>query len=283
MTAISAKIIADSISYGNRLTTMEVTFNRFILSEFNTHRLFSRNSASSRAIPIEKQIEKIKYDCAFPVEFGTNQSGMQAGPPLVGEKEQEARKIWQESADLAVEQANKLMELGVHKQITNRILEPFMWHTVIITATNFEGFFDQRMSKLAQPEIEVLAIEMFRVYNESKPKLLLKREYHLPYIQEDEFNKYDLYNLRKISAARCARVSYLTHDGKRDINKDLDLYNMLTTAKPPHWSPLEHVATPCTENVQNIHGVKYPKIGNFTGWVQLRHEDKFGIEWKIRI
>ena len=130
---IYAKVIADSITgSGDRLTTMEVQMHRFVLAEFNTHRVFSRNSSSSRAIPIKKQIERIQKDPAFPVAWGINQAGMQAERNLSISRSRKARWIWKRASKKAIKSAKLLDDLGVHKQITNRILEPFMWHTVIV-------------------------------------------------------------------------------------------------------------------------------------------------------
>lgn len=274
---ISAKVIADSITeQGDRLTTMEVVFHRYILAEFNTHRMFSRNSASSRAIPIEKQLKRIREDLAYPFEFGSNQAGMQAGPPLRGLKLKVARGAWKAASILAVNSAKALMKLGVHKQVTNRLLEPFMWHTVICTASDYGNFFGLRDNALAQPEIHELARLMLIAYDSSTPELLKNGEWHLPYIDTvDHILESDIEILKKVSAARTARVSYLTHQGKRDHDKDIELYERLTSASPAHASPLEHVATPAQNNAIHFNNadVTVPLIGNFTGWGQLRHEE----------
>lgn len=256
-----ASVIADSVSpAGVRLTTLEVTFHRFVLAEFNTHRVFSRNSASSRAIPVHKQIARLVDDPAIPVEFGSNQPGMQAGPALQGEDLEAARKSWLAARDEAVRSAEAMIDLGVHKQVANRILEPFMWHTVIVTATDWDGFWHQRCSPLAQPEIRVAADAMRAAYDASTPASVAAGGWHTPYIREED-GDLDLETAKRVSAARCARVSYLTHDGRRDLEADLTLYDRLVTADPPHWSPLEHVATPSADDPP----------GNFRGWAQLRH------------
>lgn len=259
----NATIIADSIPpSGVRLTTIEVTLHRFVLAELNTHRVFSRNSASSRAIPVRKQIARVVDDPAIPVEFGANQRGMQAGEPLTGEDHDRALTAWLEARDHAVEAVTRLQELGVHKQVTNRLLEPFMWHTVIVTATEWDGFWEQRCSPLAQPEIRVAAEAMKAAYDASEPAQVGMGEWHTPYLR-DEDGDLDDESARQVSAARCARVSYLTHDGRRDISKDIELYERLVTARPPHWSPLEHVATPAPEGESTL--------GNLRAWRQLRH------------
>lgn len=276
----SAKVILDSISsQGFRLTTMEVVMHRFVLAEFNTHRVFSRNSASSRAIPAHKQRSRVLTDPAMPIEFGTNQRGMQAAEPLDEEDTSYARYNWVKASQAAVEASRILDEsLNVHKQIANRPLEPWMWHTVIVTATEWAGFFEQRCSELAQPEIRVVAELMRDAYRVSNPIAVSDNiEYwHTPYIQGDEASL-DIETKKAVSAARCARVSYLTHDGTRDVEKDLELYNRLVTASPPHFSPLEHVATPYKKNVAMIYNERQNTmmqksiLGNFTGWHQLRH------------
>ena len=262
-TVPSATVVADSVSPdGVRVTTIEVTLHRFVLAELNTHRVFSRNSASSRAIPIGKQIARVETDPAMPVEFGANQRGMQAGAPLEGEEEKAAIDAWLRARDAAVDAIRVLDDLGVHKQVANRILEPFMWHTVIVTATDWDGFWHQRCSPLAQPEIRVAAEAMREAFDASTPRAMAAGEWHTPYVRDDELDLDDR-TKRRISAARCARVSYLTHDGRRDLSADEELYQRLVTADPPHWSPLEHVATPAVDGEA--------VLGNLRGWHQLRH------------
>jgi hypothetical protein len=185
---------------------------------------------------------------------------MQAGPPV--ENEMEALTAWLAARDAAVQAARTLAELGVHKQVTNRLLEPFQWHTVIVTATYWDGFWQQRCSDLAQPEIRVAAQAMRAAYDASTPKVVGEGEWHLPYLQEDEAGL-DTDVATRVCAARCARVSYLTQNGVRSIEEDLTLYERLVTATPPHASPLEHVATPAVAD-------SGPQ-GNLAGWVQLRH------------
>ena len=264
----SAKVIADSISEtGDRLTTLEVVMHRFVLAEFNTHRVFSRNSASSRAIPVQKQIAKVMIDPAMPIEWGKNQSGMQAEEKLNEAEITSAKNNWLVARDQAVASAKQLSEIGVHKQITNRLLEPFMWHTAIVTFTEWDNFETQRCSPLAQPEIQAVAYAMRDARNNSKPKIVLNTHWHLPYIQLEDWDngRTSVDKLKMISVARCARVSYLTHDGKRDIQEDLNMYDRLVSASPPHMSPFEHVASPAT----NFAG-SFTK-GNLKGWHQLRH------------
>lgn len=271
MSGPTAKVICDSVSpYGVRLTTLEVKYHRFVLAEMNTHRAFSRNTASSRAIPYRKMRDNIMNDPALPLSWPTEQKGMQGGLALDDSIVGSCIEEWFTALNQTVVIADKLYVLGLHKSVINRLLEPFQYVTSIISATDWQGFFDQRDSELAQPEIREAARAMQKAYDLSSPQRVGRGEWHLPYITSDDLEQ--AYNngltkhqttetFKQISAARCARVSYLTHDGKRDWSADLTLYSRLVTAFPPHWSPLEHVATPS------------PMLepGNFNGWAQLRH------------
>jgi hypothetical protein len=286
-----AKIIADSISeQGHRVTTMEVRFHRFVLAEFNTHRVFSRNSASSRAIPVQKQMDMVTNDPAIPVSWPAEKSGMQGGDEI--DTPWHAKQVWDGARADALFHAQRLTNKSLHKSVTNRLLEPFMWHTVVVTSSDWSGFFEQRCSPLAQPEIRVAAERMRDALEASEPRPLKEGQWHMPYIDPDTYAEIDSANhgdpsslLVKISAARCARVSYLTHDGKRDLAKDLELYDRLVSAQPAHFSPLEHVATPWADNVLQHSswfndvdgGSRYihrrsPRFGNLLGWRQLRLE-----------
>jgi len=259
--AYSARVLLDSVSpAGVRLVTLEVTFPRFVLAEFNTHRSFSRNSASSRAVPTAKLIERVQNDPAVPLEWGRNKAGMSASEVLRGKEAEQARHVWLSARDAAVVHARALLDLNVHKQELNRLLEPFLWHTVIVTATEWENFFELRCAPNAQPEIRAAALAMRAAIAASTPSLLERGDWHTPLLQDDEY-ALDIETRLRISAARCARVSYLTHDGKREIEKDLDLYERLKIDR--HLSPFEHVATPAPDDAF---------YANFRGWVQMRRE-----------
>ena len=265
-------MILDSISpMKDRLTTLELCFWRPMLSEFNTHRSHSRNSASSRAIPVEKQLRKVIEFPAFPIKWAAEQPGMQGGGELEGADLFEAQELFaliHEETVFLVEQylANHPEKsTRLHKSLLNRLLEPFMWHTVIATATQdgWENFFKLRSSystELAQPEIMAVADLAYDAYYASTPTLLDYGQWHTPYITEDE-EELELEERKKISVGRCARVSYLTHDGIRDIVEDINLAMKLWEAFPRHDSPFEHVATPS----------QWQTTGNFNGWDQLRH------------
>lgn len=268
-----ARVVADSFSeWGQRLTTIEATFHRFVLAEFNTHRVFSRNSASSRAIPVRKQLERVCDSPAVPVEWRAEKPGMQGGELLTGADAVEAERQWFLGRNAAMQVAENMVQTGVHKSIVNRVLEPYMWHTVIVTATDWDGFWHQRVSPLAQPEIRVAAEAMKVAYDASSPVVTMDGDWHLPYLRDEDYGdaEGDLSILKRVSVARCARVSYLTHDGTRSLEKDLELYERLVSADPMHASPLEHVATP-----SNPQDDPLGPLGNFTGWCQLRHLVEF--------
>ncbi len=236
----AAHVVCDSIARDARLTTIEVTLPRVVLAELNTHRVFSRNSASSRAIPVEKRIQAVIDNPFVPDAFAANKPGMQAGTLLNDDDGMAARFEWLMARDSAVEGARALAAIGVHKQWANRLLEPFSWTTVVITSTEWENFFNLRISALAQPEIRRAAELMKSAMDESTPIHMQPGDWHLPYVQVDELIGYRLDKPVKLSVARCARVSYLTHDGKRDHAKDLELYDRLLASR--HMSPFEHAA-----------------------------------------
>lgn len=277
---ISVKIICDSRYGGDRLTTMELKYPRFIHAEFMTHRVFTRNASSSRAIPIQRQIDMIKEDTAMPIHWGKNQSGMQAREELTGQDLEDAKKLWLMARDEAIATAQGFIQVGAHKQIVNRILEPFSHITVLVTSDSWGNFFALRDHPDAQPEIRELARVMKAAMETSTPKSLGLGEWHLPYLDDEDLaninnhmaessitrhkpNKWDVCMMAcAVSAARCARVSYLTHDKKRPtLEEDMNLFYRLAHANPPHMSPCEHQAHPCRE----------PSEGNFRRWSQFRH------------
>lgn len=266
----SARVLADSISPASiRITTLEVTMPRIILSEFNTHRMFSRNSASSRAIPVTKQIERIKSNPFVPEVFEENISGMQGGNELDETGQIRARVAWLTGSERAIEVAKALVHAGVHKQWASRVLEPYMWQTVIVTATEWSNFFKLRLAPEAQPEIRRVARQIKWALEESQPKQIDQMEWHLPMVEERDWDelvdsqhvRVD-YAMRMISAGRCARVSYLTHDGRRDINEDYELACRLQSNG--HWSPFEHQAYPL------LYSGDFD--ANFRGWRQFRSD-----------
>lgn len=257
------KVIEDSVSQDNvRLTTMQLKYPRWILAELNTHRVFSRSTSSSRAIPVQKMIEMVRSEPAMPVHWGKNQSGMQAKEELTEAHLEQAKELWLKAASQAAETAEQMMGIGLHKQVANRVLEPFQWVSTVVTATEWENFYHLRTHPDAQPEIQKLAKMMLQAHQDSIPKLVKRGEWHLPYIQEELRKNTDPEVLTKYSAARCARCSYNKHDGSDpDIEDDLRLFNLLVDRQDKHASPLEHQATPDSP---------YSVWGNLIGWKQFR-------------
>jgi len=267
-----AKILADSINPADdRITTFELTYPRMVHAELMTHRMFSRNSASSRAIPTKKLMRLIKEHPVMPKWWGKNQSGMQAREELQGEQLELVKKLWLKGRDQALELAEELRAAGLHKQIANRPLEAWMFITVIVTSTEYDNWYHLRDDPEAQPEIAWVAGEMSRIIKLSTPKFKGVGEWHLPLVETEDKDhplfvdpnepeiKGDPLGLAKICTARCARVSFLTHDGERELLKDLELHNKLTNNG--HWSPFEHAAEANSDST---------RFGNFFGWRQYR-------------
>ena len=266
---IRADIVADSVAKGcPRITTFQLRYPRFIHSELMTHRTFSRNASSSRAIPLERLISDIQDDLAMPIHWGANEPGMQARQEVCSENKHDAQLAWRMGAEAAVRYARMMGRLGVHKQVVNRILEPYQHVNVVVTATGdaLDHFFALRDHEDAQPEIQALARQMKQAMAISEPEHLEHDEWHLPYIEWHEFvdDSLSLEDLKRVSAARCASVSYKTVDGKEmTAEKALKIYEKLAGSTPIHASPFEHIAKPDSGNNKAL-------CRNFTGWMQWR-------------
>jgi thymidylate synthase ThyX len=274
---ITAEIIADSVSeQGKRITTFRLRYPKFIHGEFMTHRMISRNASSSRAVPFSRLLAEVRGDNrAAPVHWGAEQKGMQSGEELNVNK---AVNSWARAAHSAANCAQELADLGLHKSIVNRVIEPFTHINVVATATEWENFFGLRLDKAAQPEIQWLARKMWFARKESQPKLLKPGQWHLPFVSDEDTDTggiYDEQQAIKVSVARCARVSYqsLAEPSKRStVEEDFKLYEQLIEAKPMHASPAEHQATP--DRLLEGHGSRQWYVpeehGNFIGWRQYR-------------
>jgi hypothetical protein len=314
MRTANARVIADSITEeGHRITTFEATSWRPVLAEQNTHCVLARNSASSRAIPVSKQLKRF-FDSIGdnPIVWPREQKGMQGGGELDGADKNDAVTLWYDLSEAvggmieAYVEAHPDPETRLHKSLLNRWLEVGLWQTQIITATQWDGYFWQRVHKDAEPHIRAMAYAIQEARNNSTPKLLLPGDWHLPYWAEngghesdwadaqdiawapaedpEEINRDVLEIAKRCSSARCARVSYLTQAGARDLTEDLRLYGDLTSNRvgsedPPHASPLEHICTPWAENVHyvDVPGSDFtigplPRLGKMVGWLQLRHQ-----------
>lgn len=264
----SAQIICDSINpWGTRLTTYLLTYHRMVHSEFMTHRKLSKNSSSSRAIPVEKMIKLVEQQEVYPLHWGKAQKGMVAEKELSESDQELARYVWADARWMAISQAKKLLEIGVHKQVINRLLEPFSTITVVCSGTEYQNFFDQRCHPSAQPEIQALAYKMRDAYNSSKPKELGVGEWHIPLIDPVKDKDLDPEIVLKVAVGRCARTSYLNHDGIRDPQDDVKLCDRLWNDKPKHLTPFEHVATVAPWKTS---------CDNFDEWSSLRHGLRVG-------
>lgn len=256
------KVIADSV-YSTRITTLELTYPRFIHSEVMTHRDRARNAGSSRAIPNSVMLNAIISDPVIPIYWGSNKSGMQTGEQIDLTSRIKAEQIWLEARDACVMAAEKLTNLNVHKSLTNRLTECFMWITVVMTATEWKNFFDQRCHPDAEIHFQKIAGMMRVELEKSVPQY--NSAWHLPYIQEDD--KADIETLKLASVARCARVSYVQHGEKaKSLEKDVKLANDLIhgSGELGHRSPFEMVAFANPDP-------KY-KSGPYFGWKQLRKD-----------
>lgn len=320
-TNITAKVICDSISeQGVRLTTLEIEYPRFIHSELMTHRMLSKNSSSSRAIPVGKMLGQIEENIAEPVYWGKAKKGMQADEEVDYQDLWWYKDIWKytfEEVSYRVKQlVGEVQEFEpLHKQIPNRLLEPFQMMKVVITGTDWGNFFNLRIHKDAQPEICMLAYKIYKVMEWSKPQKLLQGQYHLPYvcnsyeISEEGFPILDtlayctednkllsLEEAIKISAASCASVSYRTEG--MTLEKADKIFDMLIKAEVIHSSPFEHLATPIKQpcyitGVNEIHhetwedGVTHMNkqgqlcSGNLRGFIQYRHLLPNNTNWKF--
>lgn len=301
---IVARIVADSVNKnGNRITTFELEYHRFIHSEIMTHRLFSRNAMSSRAVPVSKMVEQVRNNPATPIHWGKNQAGMQADEVLVEESLDNAKRQWKQSAIYAASQAEIMSSIGSHKQIVNRLLEPFQMMKTVLTATEFDNFFWLRCDPDAQPEIQELANCMFEAMKQSEPEVLESEQWHTPYVEHifkgGKFESYCLTDeednvikllteeeAKAISASCCAQVSYRTLNNTYE--KAMDIYSKLASGRKVHASPFEHVAKPMGDSPSHEDGVTHKDnvgnywSGNFKGWIQLRQTLNNHVCWDYK-
>lgn len=308
MSQPSAKVLLDSVTEdGDRITTVEVTHHRFILAEVNTHRALSRNSASSRAIPLDKMMKRFVNDPAYPAVWRAEQSGMSGGADLRKKDEEKAYELFHawnwDTARTIRDYIQALKEQygedwkkhALHKSWINRLMEPMQWHTAIWTFDHnlLMNLINQRLHEAAQPEFYELMKVLKPALEESEPQTLRQGQWHMPLIRKEDsedlldwvdhniveladtgvsIDEYVLSKLRKISVGRCCRVSYLTHHGVRDIAEDIRLHDFLASQDPPHASPFEHVCTPALWN-KNV--VYVPQLGQL-GKAKPYHVPKIG-------
>ena len=281
--SIAAKVIAHSRGPNTaEISTLQVRMPRFILAQFNTHRAISKNARSSRAVPVEKLILEAETNPVIPLSWGRNRRGMQATEELNRTEAWRSEAAWLDARDHAVACAHQLLAIGAHKQIVNRLLEPFLWVDVVATATDWSNFFALRCDRHAQPEMQAVAVAMARALRDSEPSHLGPGMWHLPYVTADELDllhelQEEAYNAQKLecvgrwfeeenrclklSVGRCARVSYLPFQGgEANPEADIKLHDRLEANG--HWSPFEHQAR------SNAYHVGHS--GNFLNWTQYR-------------
>lgn len=264
---ISAKIIADSFNnhWGKRITTFELEYPRFIHSEIMTHRVFSRNAQSSRAVPVQNTLG-VNANPVRPIVWGKNKAGMSSQEVLNVTEQAFAENLWNTAAGKAFEISAALADQGLHKQWANRITEPFSKIKVVITATEWDNFFWLRIDPdAAQPEIVELARVMQKAYDESEPKFLTAGQWHMPYVDwrddarnligqsffDTQGNYLNLDEALKISASCCAQVSYRKLNDTKE--KAIEIFNRLFSGAKPHLSPTEHQAM-CFSGAVDIYG-----------------------------
>jgi len=254
---IQANIVLDSTMYGRRITTFELVYPLIIHNQLLTHRMFSRSSQSSRAVPIKRMVEQTLACPAIPERLYAKKRGMSPGLALSDDRNNEALRLIRSHCDAAIELAQKLDELGVHKQWANRYLSPFSHIRTVLTATELDNFFIQRISEDAQSEMNKLAYGMKVALSQSTPEV---RTRHIPYILDTEVNV-DLVEKVKVSVARCARVSYDSFFTgiTSTFEDDVRLYDFLVSEM--HMSPLEHVAFTSGDDEM---------YDNFRGWISYR-------------
>lgn len=289
---IWAEVVADSINpWGDRITSFRLHYHRFIHAEFLRHRMFSNSVSSSRAIPVPKMMEQVQDNPATPIFWGKNQAGMKADVEV--ENTKESQEAWQMGATRSVESAKLMHSLDMHKQVANRVLEPFQFINQVVTATDYENFYFLRIHGDAQPEIQELANVMFEAKEQSTP-VLMREGWHMPFIDEEMVDKFGIEDCKKISASVCAQSSYRLADAS--LEKAEAIYDKLVTSRPLHASPFEHIAQPFTEaemmarmDAQSFLETELLRIykdlelvqnmtrhilynGNFRGWNQMRKQ-----------
>lgn len=265
------------------LYTVRMRYPRPIHGEIMTHRVFGRNARSSRAVPVKTMLNEVRTIPYVPWHWLKNKSGMQGTEPLTKEEQEKAETLWRSAANTACHHVDRLFDpngLNIHKQNPNRLLEPFSWIDTLITSNRWDNFLWLRDHKDAEPHLQDLARLVKTAFDEAGTYDLEPGQWHLPYITMDDrqhaseeftLNSELYWNfLRRISAARCARISYKPFDGDASYQKEISRYDMLVTSDRVHASPLEHQATP------DIYSVEYggwdePSLhGNLPGWIQAR-------------
>lgn len=311
---VSAKLIEDSVSAvtGIRMMTYEIEVPRIVWSEMMTHRMLSRNAASSRAIPFDKMLTQLE---GIPSRFGANQAGMQDKgedyhAPINGDYNQRHEcfeqltpvQAWDRAKTDAIDHSAGFKEAGYHKQVYNRLTEPFQMIKAVVSGTEWPNLFWLRNDKAADPTIAELAYLMYAEAIASEPTVLQAGHWHMPYVdweftvdgqcfKDGDGNHISIDDALKLSTARCAAVSYRNVD--YDLNKSQEVFDRLLGTDKKHSSAFEHCAKVMDESVERLafsgmstnlpfwpstweHGISHVDwdgnlwSGNLRGWIQYR-------------
>lgn len=277
---VHVTILADSIhpKTNKRITTFELEYPRFILSELNTHAMLCKNSMSSRAVPVKTMLEQVCQNPAMPVRFGQNKPGMQdhgsEHDNLIFEDYMAytPRRYWVKCAREISEMAQVYADHGYHKQIANRLIEPFQRMKTVLTATEFANFFHLRNHSDADPTFAELAAAMQGALIQSEPRTLKFGQWHAPYYANGVYDPSDEVSLADalaISVSCCAQVSYRRNDAS--LEKARSIFKKLLSDARMHASPFQHQATP----------IDYDSIQD-TWPLGVSHQDKNGRLWSAQ-
>lgn len=292
----SAKVIADSLIDTNRVTSILVRYPRCILAEMNTHTIISKNTSSSRAIPYSREgkrqewqpmtmREMVMENPYVPIYFGYNKPGMQPGDEMTPEQRKACQDKILLGRDKMVELADQLWAIGMHKGDVNRYIEPWAWTEQLLTSTQWTNFFHLRTSHMAHPAMQRIAKMMYLKYLESKPVTLDRSSWHLPFIDDEDREKFSIEDLLELSVARCARLSYYSFtSGKKESKKDFELFEMLQ--REGHWSPFGHQAKrlEAWNKISNLKGcLQYRKLFPNECKEEFSVSDETLLVWKAEI
>jgi thymidylate synthase ThyX len=247
MSGYHCEILADSVNpIGQRVTTVQIRLPLVVWPEFLTHRTFSRNARSNRAVPSRVLIREVFVNPFVPEFWGRNQAGMQAGAELTGLRRWLARKAWLWARYPAIAAAWVMSRAGLHKQDANRVLNPWQWIDAVVTAgeAEWQAFFALRCHELADPKIQRIAEMICDKIANSDPRHLKWGQWHLPYYRDQ--SETSMESTLWASAGACARVSYACFDGRHSDADNAALGRRLANEKPAHASPLEHVLQAAT-------------------------------------
>lgn len=288
MSINKVSIVKDSVNiFGNRLTTYEIETYRYIWAEVLTHKMLSKNAQSSRAVPVNSVLSINQSIPVEPIVWGKNKAGMSATESLVGFRMFCSKGVWKAAAKFSFLASKTLSKLGLHKQWSNRLTEPYSRIKVVISGTEWDNFEWLRDDpEAAQPEIVDLARKIKELKAESIPFLLRPGEAHVPYvttIRQDEEGDLQYFDVNgevitlsralKISASCLAQISYRKLDCT--LEKAMRVYKQLFDGTKPHYSPTEHAGIAIGKA-----GLEVGDIFDPSNWERgISHIDKEGKFW----